>query len=92
MAKSKAVYLHEQQRAFIRRLSGSWLWRSEFPTWVLIVVIYGGWFATLACHETLGLLPATVLLIWFTAWYCHCSMSLFMVTPRATRGSTNCWG
>lgn len=69
MAKSKAVYLHEQQRAFIRRLSGSWLWRSEFPTWALIVVIYGGWFATLACHETLGLLPATLLLIWFTAWY-----------------------
>lgn len=69
MAKSKAVYLHEQQRALIRRLSGSWLWRSEFPTWALIVVIYGGWFATLACHETLGLLPATLLLIWFTAWY-----------------------
>ncbi|RDT51184.1 fatty acid desaturase [Escherichia coli] len=69
MAKSKAVYLHEQQRALIGRLSRSWLWRSEFPTWVLIIVIYGGWFATLAFHETLGLLLATLLLIWFTAWY-----------------------
>ena len=63
MAKSKAVYLHEQQRALIGQLSRSWLWRSEFPTWVLIIVIYGGWFATLAFHETLGLLPATLLLI-----------------------------
>ncbi|MCL5501226.1 fatty acid desaturase [Escherichia coli] len=69
MAKSKAVYLHEQQRAFIGRLSGSWLWRSEFPTWVLIIVIYGGWFATLAFHKTLGLFLSTLLLIWFTAWY-----------------------
>lgn len=69
MAKSQAVYLHEQQRARIRQHSRRWLWRSEFPTWVLIGVIYGGWFTTLALWETLGLLPATLLLIWFSAWY-----------------------
>jgi fatty acid desaturase len=31
--------------------------------------IYAGWFATLAFWQTLGLLPATLLLIGFTAWY-----------------------
>lgn len=66
---SKAVYLHQQQRELIRQWSRGWLWRSELPTWGLIVIIYGGWFATLAYWKTLGLVPATALLIWFTAWY-----------------------
>ncbi len=36
---------------------------------MLIVVIYSGWFTTLAYWKTLGLLPATLLMIWFTTWY-----------------------
>ena len=32
-------------------------------------MVYGGWFATLFYWQTLGRLPATLLLIWFTAWY-----------------------
>ncbi|MEJ8324350.1 fatty acid desaturase [Kosakonia sacchari] len=69
MAKSSAVYLDEQQRAAVRRLSRSWLWRSELPTWLVIVTVYGGWFGTLAHWKMLGLLPATALLILFTTWY-----------------------
>lgn len=69
MGKRSSLYLHTQQRESIRDLSRSWLWRSEFPTWGLIVVIYGGWFATLCYWQTLGRLPATLLLIGFTAWY-----------------------
>jgi len=34
-----------------------------------MMTIYGGWFATLANWQALGLYPATVLLIVFTAWY-----------------------
>ena len=68
-AKKNAHYLHEQQRDFIHRLSQSWLWRSELPTWILIVAIYSGWFAAMAYWRTLGLIPATLALIWFTAWY-----------------------
>jgi len=67
--KKSAHYLHPQQRDYIRHLSQSWLWRSELPTWTLVVVIYTGWFATLAHWQTLGLIPATLLLIWFTTWY-----------------------
>ncbi|PDO87718.1 fatty acid desaturase [Kosakonia sacchari] len=69
MAKSSAVYLDEQQRDAIRRLSRSWLWRSELPTWLVIVTVYGGWFGTLAHWKMLGLLPTTALLILFTTWY-----------------------
>lgn len=69
MAKRNAVYLHTQQRDRIRQLSRTWLWRSELPTWIVIVAVYGGWSGTLACWQTLGLLPATLLLIVFTAWY-----------------------
>jgi len=69
MGKRHSLYLHEQQRNHIRRLAAGFLWRSELPTWLLIIMIYGGWFTTLALWQTLGLLPATLLLIWFTAWY-----------------------
>ena len=62
-------YLHPQQREHIHQLATRFLWRSELPTWLLIIAIYTGWFTALAYWHTLGLLPATVLLIWFTAWY-----------------------
>jgi fatty acid desaturase len=69
MGQRSPLYLHPRQRDTLRQLSQSWLWRSELPTWGLIVVIYGGWFATLFYWQTLGRLPATLLLIGFTAWY-----------------------
>ena len=69
MTKKTSMYLHPQQRALLRQLSRRWLWRSELPTWLLIIVVYGGWFMTLTYWQTLGIFPATVLLIWFTAWY-----------------------
>ncbi|MCS5948589.1 hypothetical protein LNP05_20895 [Klebsiella pneumoniae subsp. pneumoniae] len=36
--------MDDQQRILIRQLARSWLWRSELPTWLLIVTVYGGWF------------------------------------------------
>lgn len=45
------------------------LWRAEWPTWLLIAVIHGGWLATLAFWSTLGTLPGTLLMIWWCAWY-----------------------
>lgn len=67
--KKTAVYVDDQQRILISQLARGWLWRSELPTWLLIVTVYGGWFACVAGWRTLGLFPATLLLIWFTAWY-----------------------
>ena len=62
-------YLHPQQREHIHQLATRFLWRTELPTWLLMIAIYTGWFTTLAYWHTLGLLPAMALLIWFTAWY-----------------------
>lgn len=69
MGKRNSLYLHQQQRQYIHQRSTSILWRSELPTWIIMMTIYGGWFATLANWQALGLYPATVLLIVFTAWY-----------------------
>jgi len=69
MIQNKTAWLHDQQRNVIRQWSRSWLWRSEFPTWLLIFTVYGGWFTTMAYWQVLGLFPATLLLIWFTTWY-----------------------
>lgn len=65
----KAAYLDIQQKAVIKQLAQTWVWRSELPTWLLIIVVYGGWFTTFANWQLLGLFPATLLLIWFTTWY-----------------------
>lgn len=68
-SEGMSKYLHPQQREHIHTLAAHLMWRSELPTWLLIITIYGGWFATLAFWQILGLLPATLLLIFFTAWY-----------------------
>ncbi|WP_330985194.1 MULTISPECIES: fatty acid desaturase [Enterobacterales] len=65
----RSAWLNDTQRLAVRQWSQSWLWRSELPTWLLMVTIYSGWFATLAFHKTLGLFTATALLILFTTWY-----------------------
>lgn len=46
-----------------------WLLRLELPTWLLIAVIYGGWFGTVALWRQLGPWLGTPLLIIFTSWY-----------------------
>ena len=37
--KKTAVYVDDQQRILIRQLARGWLWRSELPTWLLIVTV-----------------------------------------------------
>lgn len=65
----RSAWLNDTQRLAVRQWSQSWLWRSELPTWLLMLTIYSGWFATLAYNKTLGLLASTALLILFTTWY-----------------------
>lgn len=65
----RSAWLNDTQRLAVRQWSQSWLWRSELPTWLLMVTIYSGWFATLAFHQTLGIFASTALLILFTTWY-----------------------
>ena len=85
MTQHSSKYLHQQQRELIRQLSRRWLWRSELPTWLVIIAVYSGWFMTLAYWRTLGLFPATVLLIWFTAWYMSLQHELIHGHPTPWR-------
>jgi fatty acid desaturase len=64
-----AIYLDDTQRNALARLSTSWTWRSEWPTWVLIATIYGGWFSVATHARSLGLPLATVLLALLSTWY-----------------------
>ncbi len=64
-----AEYLNPQQEQVVARLLASPMARTEWPTWLLILLVYGSWFATLALSHRLGLPVTTVLLILCCAWY-----------------------
>ncbi|NHZ39971.1 fatty acid desaturase [Massilia aquatica] len=62
-------YMDAAQQQQMRGERGRWLWLAEWPTWLLIVVIHGGWLATMAYWRELGTPAATLLMIWWCAWY-----------------------
>ena len=64
-----AIYLDDDQREALASLRNSWTWRSEWPTWLLIVVIYGSWFGFATHARQLGLPIAAALLAVLGAWY-----------------------
>jgi fatty acid desaturase len=63
------AWIDAQQRAEVAAERSRTLWRGEWPTWALILAIYGGWIATLTFWRELGAVPATLLMIWWCAWY-----------------------
>ncbi|MFM0101115.1 fatty acid desaturase [Paraburkholderia nemoris] len=64
-------YFDDAHRRAVERLHASLTGRSEWPTWLLLVTVYGGWFGTLALLGTgaIRLPVATLLLIVLCAWY-----------------------
>ncbi|WP_152882393.1 fatty acid desaturase [Duganella sp. FT27W] len=66
---ARSEYLDSLQRAEVACERARPLWRAEWPTWMLIVAIYGGWLLTLANWRVLSTVPATLLMIWWSAWY-----------------------
>lgn len=56
-------YLDDAQRDDVLRLQASFLARSEWPTWLLLIGVYGGWFALLLGSPVIGAWPATLLLV-----------------------------
>ncbi|MGF6770439.1 fatty acid desaturase [Paraburkholderia sp. GAS199] len=64
-----AIYLDETQRAALAGMAQSRTWRSQWPTWLLIATIYGGWFGTATHARELGLPLTTLLLVLFSTWY-----------------------
>jgi fatty acid desaturase len=64
-----AIYLDDAQRTSLARLARSLTWRTQWPTWVLIVAIYGGWFGVATHARELGLPLSAGLLAVFGTWY-----------------------
>lgn len=68
-APRRSAYLDDAQRVAVAAERARPLWRGEWPTWLLIVVIHAGWFGTLALWHRLGPVIGTALMIWWCAWY-----------------------
>ncbi|WBR99987.1 fatty acid desaturase [Pseudoduganella sp. SL102] len=65
----RAEYLDDAHRRQVAAERARPLWLAEWPTWLLIAVIHGGWLGTLASWQSLGAPLGTVLMIWWCAWY-----------------------
>jgi fatty acid desaturase len=64
-----AIYLDDTQRKTIARMATNWTWRTQWPTWSLIVFVYGGWFGVAVHARQLGLPLTALLLAILSAWY-----------------------
>lgn len=88
----RSEYLDAAQQLQIRAERGRRLWRAEWPTWLLIVVIHGGWLGTLVFWHALGGVPATALMIWWCAWYMSLQHELIHGHPTASPAINRLFG
>lgn len=63
------AWIDDKQRNEVATERNRPLWRAEWPTWLLILTIHGGWLGTLACWPRLGPGAGTALMVWWCAWY-----------------------
>lgn len=82
----KPEYFDESHERAVQRLQSSLTGRSEWPTWALLVAVYGGWLGTLALlHAHAIALPfATLLLILNCAWYMSVQHELLHGHPSSS--------
>jgi len=64
-----AFYLDDTQRHALLQQRKSFMWRTEWPTWILIATIYGGWFYVATHAQSIGLTISIPLLAVSSAWY-----------------------
>jgi fatty acid desaturase len=80
-----ARYLDDTQRNSLVRLGTSWTWRTEWPTWALIVTIYGSWFGVASHARSLGLPLTAALLGLSSTWYMSLQHELLHGHPTRSR-------
>jgi len=80
-----ATYLDDTQRNDIARLAASWTWRTQWPTWLLIAAIYGGWFSVATHARAFGLPITTLLLAVLGTWYMSLQHELLHGHPTRSR-------
>lgn len=74
-------YLDDDQRQELQRRRDTFGWRSEWPTWMVIAAIYGGWFGVALNARTLGLVPSVALLAVLSCWYMSLQHELIHAHP-----------
>ncbi len=79
-------YLNPQQEQVVSRLLQTTMAHTEWPTWLLIPMVYGLWFATLYWSQTLGLMATTLLLLVSCTWYMSLQHELVHGHPTRHRG------
>jgi fatty acid desaturase len=62
-------HLDNAQRQTLRVRRNSWTWRTEWPTWLVLVAICSGWFGVAVDARTLGVPGALALFALLGAWY-----------------------
>ncbi|WP_423732441.1 fatty acid desaturase [Hafnia paralvei] len=62
-------YLHAEQQSRIGAWKRQWVWRSELPTWCVLIAIYAGWALVVYHWQLLGKWFGTPLLVLLTCWY-----------------------
>jgi fatty acid desaturase len=80
-----AIYLDDTQRKALARQAASWTWRTQWPTWLLIVTIYGGWFGVATHARALGLPLTTALLTLLATWHMSLQHELLHGHPTRSR-------
>lgn len=78
-------YLNEQQKRQVEAWLQEPMARSEWPTWLLIVAIYGAWLALILLSPSLGLWVSTPLLALVGAW--HLSLQHELIHGHPTRST-----
>lgn len=64
-----SLYIDDAQRRKIHQLRASWRWRSEWPTWLLIVGVYGGWISAALNARSIGIPLAAGILAVLSSLY-----------------------
>lgn len=78
-----AEYLSPAHQQRVEQLLSSWTVRTEWPTWLMVLLVYGAWVGTLALAPVLGPWPTTFLLIIASAW--HMSLQHELLHGHPTR-------
>jgi fatty acid desaturase len=88
----RSDYLDATQQLQVRAERERLLWWAEWPTWLLIAVIHGGWLATLVFWRELGSVTATALMIWWCAWYMSLQHELIHGHPTSNSSINRLFG
>lgn len=88
----RSEYLDSAQQLQIRLERERPLWWAQWPTWLLIAVIHGGWLGTLIFWRELGGVLATGLMIWWCAWYMSLQHELIHGHPTANPAINRLFG